>query len=296
MHSRRALFAGVFTTMGLVVIALGTSRVLRTAAPPDRGDVLFHAGLLGVAVLVLGALLSLGRGGERAPLAQVRSSLPNDDAAPPLDPRAMHPYRPTSPAAAAGAVTRGRISTRATLATLLGCMVFTALALPFALHFPRWIELEGVLTAWWLAWAVVLGVLAYRGRPLDASMDLAVRAPWEGAASEASSGPEVPSRFRLRWADVFDVASVDGEGCLFALALMVVVAIAFVAAFFVVELVAPVVFFVAYVGVARAMRRALTAGHRGSAGASAAHGVVWASLYVMPLMAVVAAAHYIAMR
>jgi len=171
------------------------------------------------------------------------------------------------------------------------CLGFTALAVPLGMHLPRWVEAEIVLGGWWALWAVVLGVLSHRGHPLDETLALDVRAPWgrRGGADDARLAEELPSPGRIRWYDFLDVP--DFEGCAVVLGLLLVAGVALVGAFLIVELAAPVLFFLSYLGLATALRRADEASHRGNVVQSAVHGLVWATVYVAPLAAAVGVAH-----
>ena len=158
--------------------------------------------------------------------------------------------------------------------------------LPFAVHLPRWVEAEVVLAAWWLTWAVVLAVLAYRGRRLDETHRLELRGPFETSAARAIEAPTTTSSpaaapTRSRWYHELG-SGLDGELLLFLIAVAIVIGIALAAAWVVVELAAPAVLFLAYLGIARARRRALAASHRGEALRSGLHGAVWATAYVVP--------------
>jgi hypothetical protein len=180
-----------------------------------------------------------------------------------------------------------RVSSRVTAVVILACMTFTALVVPFALHLPRWLEMEGVLGAWWLSWATILAVLAYRGQPLDE------RAPalWheEDVAPPQPALVARPEAPPSRWWQLGELC-FNGEGVAIALALVLVLGIAWL----VVELVAPAVFFATWVGLTHALRRARASSHHGELGRSAFHGALWATTYVAPLAAVIAAAHAVA--
>jgi hypothetical protein len=200
-----------------------------------------------------------------------------------------HPYRggPARPAA------RGT-SMRATAVLVLACMVFTAIAVPFALHLPRWIEIEGVLGGWWLSWAAVLTVLAYRSRPLeDDGATLWSHVKAEAPRVETSADEREPSP----WWHLVELGELGGIGELGTILVVVLVAIvaALVAAWLVVELVAPALFFVAYLGLQRALGCAIRASNdRGDLERSLIHGMTWATAYVVPLGGLVALVHALA--
>ena len=271
---RRAAFAIVFAVAGLLVIVLvGTLPPnLRDGDVPgfDRPGFVAVASVAVVSVIALALWIAL-RDVPSEPGAPRRAAVEAPETSP-----AAHPYRgyggpalPRSP----------RASTRSAVLLVVACMSFTALALPFAVHLPRWLEAEVVVGAWWLTWAVVLAVLAYRGRPLDETHELAITSPFRGGSKDAGLDPPPKRRRWLSWADL----SFDAGGLLVALAVAFVIGVGLVAAWVVVELAAPTVFFIAYLGIAKALRRARAASLRGDLVRSALHGALWATAYVVPL-------------
>lgn len=180
------------------------------------------------------------------------------------------------------------ISATWTVVAILACSVLTAAALPPLFAMPRWIEIEVVLGTWWVLWAVVLGVLAHRGRPLDRDFTLGSSKPSTRAHVAAPAAE--PSKSRWSWLDVLGCAS-DGEGLVLFVVGAVIIGLAIVASTIVVDFAAPLLFLVAFTGVQIALRRSLAAKHRGQKLRSAAHGVAWATCYVAPLAAVVGLVH-----
>ena len=284
-RARQVFFALVFAAAGLFV-ALGVC--LPMARASRAADSLVPAVVVAaLAVCGVGVWLGL-RGTRHHARSLVRA--PAAERAP--DPRGLADagYRGGPPPR----VTSRRTSTRATVLLVIACLSFTSTVLPFAVHLPRWVEAEVVLAAWWMTWAVVLAVLAYRGRPLDETHRLDIRGPFASFPSSTAPSvePAVAAPARSRWFEWLDLGSAaDLEGCLFVVAAALLVGVALLAAWVVVELAAPAVFFLAYLGIARALRRALAASHRGDALRSGLHGAFWATAYVAPLGAVIAIAH-----
>lgn len=181
--------------------------------------------------------------------------------------------------------------------------IATATALPAALKLPRWIEFEWVLLAWWAIAAAVLAALLYRGSRLvdDHELVFAWNAPAKGAGEQLSPAPTTEHRSsRNRSGEFLDAAGcldpsgcLDGEGCAGVLVGLLLAGLACAAAWLLVELVAPVVFFLFYAAVLRAAR-GVTIRHanaKGHVGKSILWGVAWATVYVLPLSVVVTAVH-----
>lgn len=261
-RASRVAFAAVFFAVAAsLVIALA-----RWLALLDAGfDAWVYVALLGFAVCaVTGWIAASG------PLRTGRVPPP-----PPHPLGASSAYRGAAPPSVRVVLA----SARRTTAVLLVTLAFTAAVVPFALHLPRWIEAELVMATWWLAWSTALAVIAYRGHTLH---DDHVR---------ESAFATMPAKPKWSWAGhVFDGVS-DPEGCVFAIAFVVVAGIAFAGAWLVVELLAPAVFIVAYRGVVRALARVRPSETKGSALRSALVGVTWATAYTAPLAAVVALGH-----
>lgn len=263
MSSRASRFAlsVVFFALAGAILFAGGVRAFGSGAMEDLWPLF---AFLGLAVCVVTGWIATSRP------ALARSSLPPV----PTSPAASTAYRGDVPPAAIA-----RTSARRTTAVLIASLAVTAAVVPFALHLPRWVEGEIVMVVWWLVWSLVLGIVAHRGEP--------VHDDHVGGSVTAS----LPVKPRWRWASaVFEGAS-DPEGCVYALALVVLVGLALAGAWFVVELVAPAVFLVAYRGVVRALARVRLSETKGSVLRSALVGVTWATAYTAPLAAVVALAH-----
>ena len=291
-RARQILFAVVFVAVGLyLTLGLGLQQV---AAIKNAEDLEVILVLAGAAVCGAGLWLALRSPRELHGSPLVRQAPVETAASGASAASAAHGYRGAPPPPKAS---RRRTSTRATVGLVLGCLAFTATALPFAFHLPRWVEAELVLAAWWVTWAIVLTVLAYRGRPLDESHRLELRGPFASSPSPAvavtvaaaSAPPATPER--SRWYKWLDLGSADAEGFLFLLVAAIVVGIALFAAWLVIELAAPAVFFLAYLGIARALGTTLASSHRGDMVRSGLHGAAWATAYVAPIAGVIAILH-----
>jgi hypothetical protein len=265
-RARRVLLGGTFVAFGLLVFFLVARLV---------PDAILFAALGAVATCLTGAYLAFGDPPRRETVT-VAGPRPDTPAA-----SASHPYRGAPPPGF-----NPRISARTTALVVCACMAFTAAAVPFAVHLPRWVEVEGVLAAWWLIWAIVLGVVARRGPRVVDDHGFVIRLPWSRAPR-----PPAPSKWRVGVLDVLGAAS-DLESILFALALVVVLGVVFLGAWLVVEVVAPALFFVAYLGVVRALRHARA--YRGSTARASLAGIAWATVYVGPLAVVVWLVHIVA--
>jgi hypothetical protein len=160
---------------------------------------------------------------------------------------------------------------------VLAALVFTGAAIPFAVHLPRWIEVELVIGLWWAMWSVVLAVVAYRGAQVDDD-----HVPGGGPIVDMSPS-DAPLKPKWSWLE----GLADPEGCL----ILLVVGVAILGAWLVVELVVPAVFLLAYRGVMLALAKAHAANSRGDALRSTLSGVSWAALHTAPLAVLVAIVH-----
>jgi hypothetical protein len=185
-----------------------------------------------------------------------------------------------------------RVSGKATALVVVASFAAAAALVPASVRLPRWIEAEMVLALWWLALAVTLFVLLYRGFRLRD--DFVYFAPWNrpsapAAPSETNSGAGAWSSFG-NGCSPFDL---DGEGCVVALVVVVALVAAFGAAWVFVELAMPLAFWLLYAVLIRAIRRA-SIDRRGCAGdvaRSLGWAVVWATVYVVPIAGVTWVGH-----
>ncbi len=299
VRARRVLLGGTF-----VAFALGLLFVLAQIEGADGRPLLpFTAIVIGAGVAgVLGFVAASATGTETGTPRVVWSGGPTPGAAS-CGPAVGSPYRGAAPP-----VWTPRTSARRTALAMTACLVFTGAAVPIALHLPRWVEMEVVLAGWWLVWAVVLTVVARRGAELVDDHALVIRLPWSPAreprreplAGGPRGAPEVPAEATVPparsswWSKVFEALTLpsDLEALVFALALAIVLGVALAAAWLVIEVVAPVLFGLAYFGVVRALRRA--AQYRGATVRASVVGAGWATAYVAPLAALVWLVHLVA--
>lgn len=172
-------------------------------------------------------------------------------------------------------------------------LAFTAAAVPTALALPRWVEVEIVLTLWWLVWAGALTTLLYRGSRLtrDAHLTAAMRrGPDEKPSTKSGYG--VTEGFGD---GLSGLGGADADGCLFSIVVLVVLAVAFGAAWVFVELVVPLVVVGALGTVLAGLRRVAHSQHecQGNLGRALGFGVVWATLYTAPFACLVGAVHLV---
>ena len=173
------------------------------------------------------------------------------------------------------------LSGRGTVLAMSALLAGTALAFPAALHLPRWVEAEVVIGSWWLIGVIAFSVMLFRDTKLREDHAFVIK--W--------GLPDFPSGSGGNWLD--GVGSVDAEGCLVVMAVVVALVGAFAVALVVVELVIPVVFFLLYWGIVRGIGKVLNDKHScaGKPFRSFAWGTFWASLYTAPPAALTLAAH-----
>ena len=198
--------------------------------------------------------------------------------------RVGHPYR--AALRRASRLVASPVSGLWTSVLLIGCMGADAVAVPWLLHLPKWVEAEAVIAIWWSMWCIILTLLLYRGWRLSDDHVLATpRAPW---------GPPKPVRNPSLSGEV----ASEGLGCLDALEVETIM-IALVrsavlgAAWLVVELAVPGLFFCAYLLVRSALAHVANDRHacEGQLGRSLRWGALWSSVVALPLAACVLLAH-----
>ncbi len=241
----------------------------------------FVWGSIGIGAAVLAIILGLRDPAKRHAKIEPRPF----DAVPSIGPDARpgHPYRAALHRTAR--MVASPVSGRWTATLLLGCMVIVATGLSGALRLPHWIEAELVLAGWWAIWVVALTTLLYRGwRISDDHVLAAPRLPWN--TSKDASTPERSGRRGSMW-DGCDPSGCapDLDGCGEAALVAVVVVGLLVAAWLIVELVAPGLFFLAYLLVRGALARVANDEHDCGAhfGRALGWGLIWATIYALPL-------------
>jgi len=259
-----------------------------------------------VAVGLLGAFLTVAIGWGLGKLEVGQKNRPTirpraDDDVLPEGPSAMegaaHPFRARLALVAVRSVPM--LSGRATAFVVLGALVLSVVALPAALRLPQWIELELGLGVFWLVLAGLLTGLLFRGYRLREDHALAL--PWnvkkgKGASSSSSSGPSVWDG--CAGCDVGSGCGDAGEGIVVVLVVIVVAAVAFGVSWLIVELVAPLLFFLAYEAIVRSVGRVAHDTHdcEGSLGKSLLWGVLWSTVYLAPFSGSVWVVHALLAR
>ncbi len=186
-----------------------------------------------------------------------------------------------------------RASATTTALVMLASFAASAVLLPASLHLPRWLEVEFVFGAWWTIVTATLSTLLYRNFRLRD--DYVYFAPWNRPAKPESSSDAKPAKSSSGsgcgdlggCAGCGDLSGCGeaGEGALVVAAVAVALAVAFGAAWVLVELAMPMVFFVMYALFMRAIARVANDRHEceGELGRSVGWGALWATAYVVPL-------------
>lgn len=182
--------------------------------------------------------------------------------------RAAHPYR-----ARIARVTRRALplSGKSTALLLSLALVVSAVLVPVSLRLPRWIELELVLAAWWLAVCALLVVLLYRGFRLVDDHQFRIRAFGNSTTNERD------------WSSLSGCG--DASGCIEGVVVVVALLIAAAAAWLLVEIVVPVVFLLVYYFTVKAIGRVARDRHecQGNLARSLGWGAAFASVCVAPI-------------
>jgi hypothetical protein len=197
---------------------------------------------------------------------------------------AAHPYRTRIARAARRVVP---LSGRSTALVMAGAFVASGVALPLGLKLPHWVELELVLASWWLGIFVLLAALLYRNLRLAEDHRLKL----SGLSSAFEGSGEKKSGWKRT--DLPTVGSADAGGCGEVLVIGGVLVVALSAAWVLVELVLPVLFFLFYYFVVKAIGR-VARDHHGcerNLGRSLFWGATWSTLYVAPVALVTWGAH-----
>ena len=244
----------------------------------------------GVTAIVIAIVLAASSRDSAKPALENRD--PTDD---PIDERALEgsasPYRARARRALLAA--SPRLSASATAVVVTASLAASAVLLPASLKLPRWIEAELVLAAWWVIVTATLAMLLHRGFRLRD--DFVYFAPWNRPAAPADrSASKASSSGSGGSGGCADgCGSVDGDGCIAGIAVAIALAVAFGAAWVLVELVAPLTFFLTYWLFMRAIGRVANDRHgcEGDLSRSMGWGALWATAYVLPIAALTWALH-----
>lgn len=207
-----------------------------------------------------------------------------------------HPYR--ARAIHVTAKLTPKVSASATVFAVLASLGLAAFALPTALDLPRWLEIEAVVGAWWGVFFVALSVLLYRGYRLRD--DYMFVLPWKRPKTPEADAAGSAKKKSGKGSGVLDdvgsdtgCSGVDGEGCLYVIAIVVVLVVFVGAAYVLAELALPLVFVLGYAVILRALGRVARDRHEceGSLLRAAGWGALWSTIYLAPFGAVVVAVH-----
>jgi hypothetical protein len=177
-----------------------------------------------------------------------------------------------------------KLSGSATALVVIASLAGSAVLLPASVKLPRWVEAEMVLGLWWIIVGVALTVLLYRGFRLRD--DYVYFVPWDRPSGAKGKGGGALGGCGSG-AGCGDLGGLDGEGCAVGLVVIVALAVAFGAAWIMVELLMPLVFFLMYGLFMRAIARAARdrRGCEGDLAKSLGWGALWATIYVAPIAA-----------
>lgn len=194
-----------------------------------------------------------------------------------------------------------KVSGKGSVLVLVLCFAASAfIVLPLAWKQPAWIEAEVVLAAWWFVWAVFLSVLLHRGWHVDDDH------VWTAPSGHwfTRSGDGEPSGCLWNALDFgsFDLGVGAGEGCLGAIAgvllTILVIILLFFAAWFVIEVAIPAGAFVTYLLIRGMLARVANDRHGCEDNwlRAGVWGATWATIYVIPQSLVVWLVHELAMK
>lgn len=186
--------------------------------------------------------------------------------------RRGHPYRAL--VRRASRVVASPVSGTKTAAVLALSMALVGLTVPQVLHLPRVAELELVLLGWWLLWGITGTVLLVRGfRVADDHVLGKPRPPWFMGGRTTWEKQERLDKSCL--------------GCSFGVPILpfVILVLAFSAAWLMVEVVLPVLFFLVYFSVRAGLAAVANDEHdcAGRLPRALAWGFIWSTVFAFPL-------------
>lgn len=192
--------------------------------------------------------------------------------APERNPRGAHPYRVAL--RRASTVVALPVSGAKTTALVALSMALVGLSLPQALRLPPVAELELVVLGWWLLWGITGTFLLHRGfRVADDHVLRKPRPPWFMLGGTTWERQERLDKSCL--------------GCSVAAPILPlsVLVLAFAAAWLVVEVVLPVLFFLTYFSVRAGLSAVANDDHdcAGHVPRALAWGFIWSTVFAFPL-------------
>lgn len=239
-------------------------------------------------VTALGIAAAIALSGRSARVV-VEPRDPDEPVTEPIPARAGSIYRASARQVLMAAAPR--VSARATALVMLAAFAGSAVMVPASMRLPRWIETELVLSLWWVIVVAALTTLLYRGFRLRD--DYVYFTPWNRPPAVKGDAPAPAKEGCSGWSDGLGGCATDGEGLLAMLALAIVLSLALGAAWVLVELALPLVFFLMYWLFMRAIGRVANDRHgcEGSLARSLGWGLGWATVYVAPIAVATWALH-----
>jgi len=170
------------------------------------------------------------------------------------------------------------VSGRWTVFWLLVCFILTGVLIPLILKLPKWIEFEIVVGIWWLLWAMILTKLLYTGEQVLDDHSLKKPNDWLGIGNAG---------------DVSGCGG-DSEGCVVLLGLVV----ALILVWFLIEIAIPLVFFLLYFLIRAMLAHVINErpSCQGNLVYSLFRGLLWATLYTLPLAGSIWAIHWMMVK
>ncbi len=185
-----------------------------------------------------------------------------------------------------------RLSGRNIAIWMVICLAMTALLIPMVLRLPTWIEAEIVLGVWWAIWCVVLSRILYHGMRVSDDHKLGQPANWFAgwfSGDQSQNKPPQSSFSNTGWY----FSSGDGEGCLVLLGILLALAVLVIGLWVLIEIAIPVIAFMLYLIIRNMLAIVANDRHRcrGILVRATVWGVIWASLYTLPLAGAVWLVH-----
>ena len=274
--------------VGFAGLSLGVLAWMRTRYLHDEGDASWVVVAGALACVIAVAVWYSGRRGRTSHEVVLSARDPDEPPEPQrADPSSAARYRPGMRRLVS--VATPRISGRSTALVVGLALLLSAAALPAALHLPRWVEIEGVLAAWWLVFFATSTWLLYRGFRLRDDLVYFTRWNKPDGAREPSED-HGPATFDgsgcAGVADGCEFGCIDsGEAGLVVVALGVAALAFFGGAWLLAEVAFPLLLLTGYHATLRILGR-LARDHHGCRGEllrSLGWGALWASVYVAPL-------------
>ena len=229
--------------------------------------------------LVTTVVIGLSGKSERtAPPATLSEREVDSEPSPALLRPATSPYRTRLSRVARRIVP---LSGRSTAAVMTAAFALSAVVLAVGMKQPAWIEAELVLGVWWLGIAGLLAWLLFTGRRLALDYRLKLGRDEGGGDQEPSAKP--------KWTEAVGCADLGCFGE--AIVIVLLLAVAALGAWLLVEVVLPVVVFAVYYFVTRAIGRVARDDHgcQGDLPRALLWGAAWSAVYVVPIAVLIGA-------